>query len=218
VKDLVLKTVDDVSSWTADDWVPTGGGVASLRDVRDVEIVDCVIENVLHGSGDRIRIPPRSISKGNTIKNYSVDGARIIGDNVYFAYNAITDCYDVDDNHDDAIQSYSRGADGSVGDRVIKNVDPTGHLIVASTDPNNELAGIRRASGAIDGFFENWVVENNVVVTSHYHGISYYGMTDSVIPQQHRRRPDGDDDPVPWILVTAHKNGTESRAAWWPTT
>jgi len=54
------------------------------------------------------------------------------------------------------------------------------------------------------------IVENNVVIVDHYHGISFYGMRNShilnntVIDQTH------DDDVSPWIMVTSHKDGTPS--------
>jgi parallel beta-helix repeat protein len=35
--------------------------------------------------------------------------------------------------------------------------------------------------GCFDGFFDGWVVENNVVITDHWHGISFYGMKNSRI-------------------------------------
>ena len=38
-----------------------------------------------------------------------------------------------------------------------------------------------QAIGCFDGWFVNWVVENNVIITDHWHGITFLGMRDSRI-------------------------------------
>ena len=64
--------------------------------------------------------------------------------------------------------------------------------------------------GCFDGFFVGWTVENNVVITDHWHGISFYGMRDSVIVNNSViDNVDGRPGP-PWIMVTDHKDGTPS--------
>jgi hypothetical protein len=50
-----------------------------------------------------------------------------------------------------------------------------------------------------------WVVENNVVLTDHWHGISFYGARNLRIVNN------AVDPGPPWIMVTAHKGGTPSR-------
>jgi hypothetical protein len=64
--------------------------------------------------------------------------------------------------------------------------------------------------GCFDGFFDQWIVENNVVITDHWHGISFYGMRDSrIVNNSVIDNIDGQPGP-PWIMVTDHKNGTPS--------
>ena len=61
-----------------------------------------------------------------------------------------------------------------------------------------------------DGFFTGWIVENNVVITDHWHGISFYGMRDSrIVNNSVIDLAEGQPGP-PWIMVTDHKNGTPS--------
>ncbi len=142
---------------------------------------------------------------GNTVQNYRIDGARVLSNNTYFADNDILDCYDVDDNHDDGIQSYSVTDEG-VGTGVVKNVIIRGNVIIASTDPGNPLAGNPQGIGCFDGFFENWTVENNLIVSSTWHGISLYGLRDSAILNNSVIDQDPDNDPSPWIMIHAHKD------------
>jgi parallel beta-helix repeat protein len=181
---LTIKTAENASSWAAADWVERSASGISLRSVKNVEIVNCVIENVRHGiSFDYFS--DNSVAVNNIINNYSADGCRLIGNNLLFAYNTITNCYDVDENHDDAIQSYSRGED-------------------------NPLAGNPQGIGCFDGFFENWTIENNVVITDHYHGISFYGMRNGRIVNNTVLDQVPGNDTSPWILINPHKNDTES--------
>jgi parallel beta-helix repeat protein len=206
---LTVKTAENTSSWSAGDWVEKSASGISLRSAKKIEIVNCTIENVRHGiSMDYFS--DNSVAVNNTINNYSGDGCRLIGNDLLFAYNTITNCYDVDENHDDAIQSWSRGADNSPGTGVLRNVVIRGNLIIGTPDSNNPLPGNPQGIGCFDGFFENWTIENNVVVTDHYHGISFYGMRNGKIVNNTVIDQIPGNDTSPWILVNPHKDGTAS--------
>jgi len=210
VNGLTVGTTTDTSGWTAADWIQKAAGGISLRSVTHCEIVNCRIENIRHGLAIEYA-SDNTIAVNNTIKYYSGDGCRLISNSVFLAYNTITDCLDVGDgNHDDAIQSYSRGEDNSPGTGVLYNNVVRGNVIVGTTDFGHPLAGNPQGIGCFDGFFDGWTVENNIVAVDHYHGISFYGMRNSrilnntVIDQNH------DNDMSPWIQVVDHKDGTPS--------
>jgi hypothetical protein len=68
--------------------------------------------------------------------------------------------------------------------------------------------------GMFDGFFDNLVIRNNVVVTDHFHGITVAGCTNALFEGNivlnvlgaamvHRTHP--------WLKVAPHKNGQPSR-------
>ena len=206
---LVIRTAEDISSWTAQNWVDKSATGISLRSAEYIEIINCDIENVRHGITIEY-FSDNSAIVNNKIKNYCGDGSRIISNDVFFAYNTITDCFKVDDNHDDAIQSYSRGADNSAGTGTIKNVVIRGNFIIGTTDFSNSLAGNPQGIGCFDGMFDNWTIENNVVVTDHYHGISFYGFTNSDIVNNTVIDQIADNPTSPWIRISPHKNGTSS--------
>lgn len=206
---LTVKTAENTTSWTAEDWVRKAAGGIGLRTVLRAEIVNCTIENIRHGLMIEYH-SDFSYAINNTIKGFSGDGSRIISNDVLFAYNMITDCYKVDDNHDDAIQSYSRGEDNTSGTGVLSNVIIRGNTIIGSTDPTHPLAGYPQAIGCFDGMFDSWIVENNLIITNHYHGISFYGMLNSSILNNTVIDQVPDDNICPWIMITEHKNGTPS--------
>jgi Right handed beta helix region len=206
---LTVQTTRDTSGWAAADWVAKSAAGISLRSATNVEIVDCRIENVSFGLNIEY-FSDNTVAVRNTIRNYSGDGCRLISNNVLLAYNTITDCLKVDDNHDDAIQSYSRGPDGSPGTGVLYNNVIRGNLIIGTTDFGNPLAGSPQGIGCFDGFFDGWTVENNVVIVDHYHGISFYGMRNGKILNNTVIDQTDGNDTSPWILVTDHKDGTPS--------
>ncbi len=209
INGLKIRTTEDASSWTAADWVKKSATGISLRSAENIEIVNCNIENIRHGITIEY-FSDNSFAVNNTVKNFSGDGARIISNNIFFAYNTISNCYKVDDNHDDAIQSYSRGEDNSPGTGVLRNVVIRGNLIIGITDSDNPLAGNPQGIGCFDGMFDNWTIENNVIITDHYHGISFYGFTNSEIVNNTVIDQNPENKTCPWILVTDHKNGTQS--------
>ena len=205
LKDLTLMTTESAEEWTAADWVEKAAGGVNVRAVPRVEVINCRIQNVSMGMSFSDRANDgRAIN--NTIRNYCVDGARLISDDLYFAYNTITDCYKVDDNHDDAIQSYSIGEDGRVGTGVVSHVVLRGNIILGTTDFDNPLAGSPQGIGCFDGFFEDWIVENNVVIVDHYHGISFYGMRRGTIAHNTVIDQIPGNDISPWIMIHPHKD------------
>ena len=209
VADCDVFSVDDASAWGADEWVnlaSSGIGVGAAR----VSIHDNRLRNVRFG----ISVDGADASiRHNLIDGFSADGLRGLGDNGLFEYNRIQNNKigdPDDDNHDDGFQSWSIGLDGNVGTGQVTGVTLRGNLFINATDPNDPLRSSMQGIGCFDGFFDNWVVENNVVITDHWHGISFYGMRDSrIVNNSVIDLQDGQPGP-PWIMVTAHKDGRPS--------
>lgn len=209
INGLTLKTTEDISSWSADDWVTRAASGLGLRSVEYVEVVNCTIENIRHGIAVEY-FSDHSKVVNNTINNFSGDGSRVISNDVLFAYNTITNSYKVDDNHDDALQSYTRGEDMSPGTGVLSDVVIRGNLIIGETNMSNTLTHSPQGIGCFDGFFENWTIENNVVIVDHYHGISFYGMRNGKIVNNTVIDLDPNNSICPWITINPHKDGTPS--------
>jgi hypothetical protein len=202
-------SVDDASSWGADEWVNLASSGAYVGAAR-ISVHDNTFRNVRFGIG--VDGPDAGI-RHNLIDGFSADGLRGLGDNDVFEYNRVQNNKigdPDDDNHDDGFQSWSIGADGQVGTGQVTGVVLRGNLFINALDPNDPLRSSMQGIGCFDGFFDNWIVENNVVITDHWHGISFYGMRDSrIVNNTVIDLADGEPGP-PWIMVTDHKNGTPS--------
>lgn len=205
VEDCELFSVRDSSGWSAEDWVDNACNGFAV-DGPDVIIRRNYLLNVDFGisvGGERALI------SRNVIENFSGDGLRGLGDGGVFEYNVVKNCYDVDDNHDDGFQSWSVG-DGGVGTGEVRDIVLRGNVIINYEDPAQPLRGSLQGIGCFDGFFVDWVIENNVIITDHWHGITLLGARGARILNNTVIDPNGERPGPPWIQVGAHKDGTPS--------
>ncbi len=180
LRDSAVYTRDDVSGWDADDWINLSNSGVRLG-ADDSVISGNVLRNLRFG----ISAGATGVQvAGNLIDGISADGIRGLGNDSVYEYNRVQNMYvsssQGDGNHDDGFQSWSVG-DGGVGTGQVSNVVLRGNLFINFTDPANPLNAPMQGIGCFDGQFVNWTVENNVVITNHWHGISFYGMHDSRI-------------------------------------
>lgn len=204
-EDSRVNYTDDVAPWSVADWLARAGNGISLDGTR-LTVRGNTITAVDHGLNNSAT---DTLVSGNVIANFRGDGIRGLGDRTVYEYNTIKNAYGIDDNHDDGFQSWSVGP-GGVGTGVVKDVVLRGNVIIDFEDPNQfektELQGI----GLFDGMFENWVVENNLIITNHWHGISFYGAINVTILNNTVIDNDPTPEPDPWIMVHAHKDGRPS--------
>ena len=205
IKNCHINYSDDISGWTDTDWLARAGNGISM-DGTYLSVIDNTITVIDHGIGSDAS---NSLVSGNLIANFRGDGIRGLGDDMIYEYNTIKNSYDVDDNHDDGFQSWSYGS-GGVGTGVVKNVVLRGNTIINYEDPNQSFKGNMQGVGLFDGMFEDWVVENNLVITDHWHGISFYGAINCKIINNTVVDNDLAPSPDPWIMIHDHKNGTPS--------
>ena len=210
VEDCQLFSVVDASSWGATEWISAASSGVSVKGT-DIVVRGNSLTNVRFG----ISVEGKgALIERNSVVGFSADGLRGLGDDGVFQYNLIKNVY-VDDasgdsNHDDGFQSWSVGP-GGVGTGVVKGVVLRGNVFINRDDPNQKLSNSMQGIGCFDGTFEGWVVENNVVITDHWHGISFYGMRDSRIVNNTVIDVNDVAPGPPWIKVTPHKDGTPSQ-------
>ena len=209
LSDSSLFSVADASGWGATEWINQASNGISVGGSR-INVRGNSVRNVRFGIS--VGGADAVISR-NVIDGFSADGLRGLGDHGVFEYNRVQNVKigssAGDDNHDDGFQSWSVGS-GGVGTGTVTGVVLRGNIFINSTDPNDPLRNSMQGIGCFDGFFVDWVVENNVVITDHWHGISFYGMRDSRIVNNTVIDINSESPGPPWIMVTAHKDGRHS--------
>jgi hypothetical protein len=205
VEDCVIRTAEDISGWTVEDWnalpcdgIDADGARIVLRGNR--------IENVRHGISAN---GPHALVRGNAIANFSGDGIRGLGDHSVYQNNVVKNCYKVNDHHDDGFQSWSVGP-GGVGTGEVAGVVLRGNRIVNFEDPEQPFRGTLQGVGCFDGMFVDWVIEDNTVIVDHYHGITLLGARGCRITGNTVVDPDPERPGPAWIRIGKHKNGKPS--------
>lgn len=203
VEDCAVSSVADTTSWSVQDWNTRACNGFQVDGTR-MTIQNNQVLNVNFGISVEAS---HSLIRHNEVKNFSGDGLRGLGDYSTFEYNTVKNCYNVNANHDDGFQSWSVGPKG-VGSGEVKGIVLRGNTIINREDPDQPHPGALQGIGCFDGTFVDWVVENNVVIVDHWHGITLLGARDCRIANNTvRDQKEGTPGP-PWIKIGRHKNGT----------
>ncbi len=203
VEGCTLQSKADVSAWTASDWdqlsangFDVGGSNITIRNnhLKNVNF------GISVGASD-------SLIEHNVVDSFAGDGMRGLGDNTVFQYNLVKNCYAVNANHDDGFQSWSVGT-GGVGTGEVTGIVLRGNTIINYEDENQPFRGTLQGIGCFDGTYVDWVVENNVIITDHWHGITFLGAKNVHVINNTVIDPNTTDPGPPWIEIGDHKDGT----------
>jgi len=199
---LDLRGGEDARSymdWTAEEW--------SRRSLTRVHLggPNSILRNsVLVGAG--AAITTRGVDAqvyGNRVEGFTADAMRGLADRNTFKNNYVINSMNVSNNHDDGFQSWA-DADGALDGLVI-----SGNVFIEwAGNPDHPLRGRMQGIGLFDGFYDNLIIENNVVAVSQYHGLSVYGGRNVTIINNTVVNNDGVVGGSPWLGVFSHKNGT----------
>ena len=144
-------------------------------------------------------------------EGFSGDGMCSLGNDTLIIGNLVKDHVQVDGNHPDGFQSWSRGPDGAMGKGVVRGLVIENNTLLEWTGPaDNPVRGDLQGIGMFDGMFEDLVIQNNLIVVSAYHGIAVAGVRGAKIVNNTLLNPRRPGVRYPWITVTGHKNGTPS--------
>jgi len=203
VEHCMLRSVADASAWTATDWdqlscdgLHVDGTRMTIRDNRLLNVNFGISVEADH-----------SLISGNLVENFAGDGLRGLGDYCTFEYNTVKNCYKVNANHDDGFQSWSVGP-GGVGNGQVVGVVLRGNTIINYDDPNQPYRGTLQGIGCFDGTYVDWVIENNVIITDHWHGITLGGARNCLVINNTVLDQNNNSPGPPWICIDKHKNGT----------
>jgi hypothetical protein len=205
VEDCVVRSAEDTSRWSAGQWSTLACNGIEADGTR-ITLRRNKLKNVNFGISVGAS---HSLVERNVVENFAGDGLRGLGDHTVFQHNLVKNCYAVNANHDDGFQSWSVGP-GGVGTGEVVGIVLRGNTIINFEDPNQPHRGTLQGIGCFDGMFVDWIVENNVVVVDHYHGITLSGargcrIVNNTVIDPNDRRP----GPA-WVRIGKHKNGTFS--------
>jgi len=200
-----IKSASDTDGWTKGDWNQrTANGI--VVDGTKMTIRGNTVTNVDYGINVNAT---HSLIEHNVIDGFAGDGLHGLGNHTTFQYNTVKNSYDVNDNHDDGFQSWSRTVEG-VGKGKVVGVVLRGNTIINYEDPDQPYRSTLHGIGCFDGFYEDWIVENNVIITDHWHGITLMGARNCRIMNNTMIDPNDTDPGPPWIKVGSHKDGRSS--------
>lgn len=203
LEDCFVFTELDSSAWTAEQWMATGHGISAGRNGKNITVRNNYILNTRFAL---TMASPDSTCEGNVIENFSGDGIRALRDGVTVAYNLVKNGYvgpaEGDQNHDDLMQCFQFNASGT----PIKNLTIRGNILIGNEKDDQPLKHTPQAIGFFDGPLIDFVVEDNVIRTDHYHGISLYDavnckITNNVVIAN------TDQKMKPWIMLNTKKRG-----------
>ena len=190
-----------VDEWTLDDWLAKRrSGIKVVGSYADIS--GCSLLNIDFGIS---LVGSHMTALNCVVENFSGDGMRSLGPHQLLQGNVIKNCYNINDNHDDGIQSYNLGT-YDTRDVVIR-----GNTIINYSDPDQPLRGPLQGIGCFDGPYTDWLIENNIVAVDHWHGISLYGAFNCTIRNNTVLDPTPDVTPGPsWIRINPNKDGVPS--------
>lgn len=147
--------------------------------------------------------------ENNIVDGFAADGMRAMGDNSVVRGNKVQNCFQIDSNHADGFQSWSRGANGAPGAGTLHNLRIERNKILEWTlKATNPLRCHLQGIGMFDGIYEDVTIANNVIAVGAYHGIAVAGANRLLITQNTVAEIDGKIVNYPWIKVNKDKSGT----------
>ena len=186
-------------SWSQSEWLSRAASGINLRgpnsSIMNSRLVGVYMGAKIEGAN--------SSMLNNYVEGFSGDSYEVLGDNSVVSGNVSKNCFQIDANHADALQSWA-DADGVINGLTIEN---NTFLEWASTS-SNSLRCVQQGIGFFDGPYENVIIRNNVVSGSSYHGISVYGGRNVQILNNTVVSAKGLEGGIPYIGVFKQKNGS----------
>ncbi len=198
-------SIADASKWTPANWASLAVFSGMSFDCTSATITNNVVKNVENGisiSGDGI------ILKSNVVDSFANDGIDFTASNAIIQNNSVTNHYGQwnDGYHHDGMQGWTNNG------LITNNVLIDSNIIMASTgayptippEPTGAGNDYLQGLSIFDGTWNNLTITNNLVVACAYHGLSMYGISNSVIANNTVINESSDPNAATWLGVFAH--------------
>ncbi len=203
IEDCFLYGVLDASAWTAKDWTEKPpSGIWLGRHGKNHAARNNYVLNTRFGIN---LCAPDVLCEGNVVDGFSADGIRVTRDGQTVQHNVVKNNFvgarDGDPNHDDGIQAFLFNK----GTGTLRGVAVRGNIIVHRDAPGLPFPNPLQGIGFFDGPLVDFVVEGNVVLTNHYHGVSLFDAQNCRIADNACFSRWTDERPRPWVMVGQKK-------------
>ncbi|MCZ7643938.1 MAG: right-handed parallel beta-helix repeat-containing protein [Planctomycetota bacterium] len=197
LEDCYLFTAPDHSGWDAAKWMSANSGLTLGRHGDGLAAKNNYIYNTRFAMN---LCGINQVAEANVISDFSADGMRMTRDGQQALYNVVKNVYvsdgDGDANHDDGIQCFLFNK----GTGTVKNLTLRGNLIVNRERDDQPLKNTMQGIGFFDGPLIDFLVEKNVVLTEHWHGVSLYDAQNCTI-QDNACFTRWESRLKPWVML-----------------
>lgn len=158
----------DHAGWTAADWNNNAGRGAYVSGDGNT-----FFNNYLYSVSGGFTFDhgaTNSQAIHNTVNGVAGDAVKALGDHTLLENNLFKNFKNVNSNHDDCVQSFSK-QNGVIGAGAVVGLTIRGNLCIASEDQADPFYSGTQGYALFNGTAKDWTVENNILVSSTYHGI-----------------------------------------------
>jgi hypothetical protein len=189
VENCLVYSAFDPINFTQADWLKMDDGIYCMAPhclITNNHIMNINVGSSVDGVG--------TVFSHNLVENIADDGLRTASDSVKIEYNIVRNLYVRDINHDDLFQCSSVNS----GAGTVTAVEMRGNILLAMQLPIKypkvvygtdsvfdpyfnkwiNLIGVPvvpQGIGNFNGFYKDWIVENNIIAVESAHGIAFYG-------------------------------------------
>ncbi|MEO6037667.1 MAG: choice-of-anchor Q domain-containing protein [Saprospiraceae bacterium] len=182
ISECIVSSNLNTTGWTRDDWRNRCNNGIFLRGRLNAHHL--LEKNLILNTAFPLTVASsNTVVRENTVRYFTNDGSRLLGSYDRFEKNRIMDLIKVmttAENHDDLFQSFVY-APGGTGQDTLKADTIRGNVFINTTDTTRAFRGNTQGIGCFDGVYLNWIIENNIVMTDHWHGIAMYGAVNCII-------------------------------------
>ncbi len=206
IKGFDIFSAANIEGWQKNTWKSNAVNGIEVAGEK-ISLLDNNVRNVRFGINV---LADHSTVKGNTVANFSGDGMRGLGDYILFEKNTIKNCFQVDRNHPDGFQSWSVGEDRKVAKGIVRGNILRGNIILNYEDKEQPFKCQMHGIGMFGGMYVDWIIENNIVVSDHWHGITVMGAKNVRVLNNTVIDPDPGKPGPAWIKIMEHRDGRVS--------
>ncbi|MCG8491232.1 MAG: right-handed parallel beta-helix repeat-containing protein [Sneathiellales bacterium] len=207
IRNFEVFSAPSIEGWDKIDWQAKAvSGIEASGD--EIHLLNNKVYNVRFGINV---LSNKSTVIGNSVINFSGDGMRGLGDYSLFEGNVIKNCFQVDKNHADGFQSWSVGKNRKVAKGVVIGNVLRGNLILNYEDEKQPFKCSMHGIGMFGGMYHDWIIENNIIVVDHWHGITVMGAKNVKIINNTVLDPTPGKPGPAWIKITKHRDKRPSK-------